>query len=230
MSGAMQAMAGGGGLMPAFQAVGSLVAEADDSIVVAWPTHEANDIGLLFIESNGENNAGVTDPAGWEHVTGSPELGLEGTTILAVLWKRAASAAEGNVTAGVASGATHMQGIILTFRGCAESGNPWDAVTFGTDTASTTRTFDAATTTAFNTLVVLAGTRSDDAAGAGFSAFANANLTNISERFDDGTALAGGGGIGIATGEFRQNGSTGAATATVTSSAGATMTLALKPK
>lgn len=226
----MQAMAGSGGIMPTFQAAGTLVAEADNSIVVAWPTHEANDIGLIFLESNGENNADVTDPAGWAHVTGSPELGLEATTILAVLWKRAAGAAEGNVTIAVASGATHTQAVILTFRGCAESGNPYDAATFGTDTASTTRTFDAATTTVFNTLVVLAGTRSDDAAGAGFSGFTNANLLNITERFDDGTALAGGGGIGIATGEFRQNGSTGASTATVTSSAGATATIALKPK
>ena len=213
-----------------FQAAGTPASGAGD-ISPAWPTHQTNDIGLLFIESPGGQPANLGTPAGFAAVTNSPQATGATTagTQLTIYWARATSSSMGAPT--VTDPGNHAYGVILTFRGCVISGDPWD-VTAGDvkATASTSATAPAVTTTVANTLVINAVSRADDAAGAEFSAWSNANLGSLTEQSDDGTTAGNGGGIGIAVGTKAAAGDTGVTTATVVSSINAEMTIALKPQ
>jgi hypothetical protein len=86
------------------------------------------------------------------------------------------------------------------------------------------------TTTVPNCLVVYICARDNDANGQVFSAQANASLTGVAERFDDGTNTGGGGGFMVATGTLTGTGASGTMTATVTSGINAWVVLALKPE
>jgi hypothetical protein len=216
-----------------FQAVGTGVGGAAN-ISPAWPTHQANDIGLLFIESAGGEAANLGTPAGFAAVTNSPQSTGAGTagTRITVYWARATSSAMGAPT--VTDPGNHAYGVILTFRGCYQGGDPWDVTAGGVKaTASTSASAPAVTTTVANTLVINAISRDDDAAGAEFGTsvtWANANLGSLTEQSDAGTTSGNGGGIGIATGTKATAGDTTATTVGVTSSINAQMTIALKPQ
>jgi hypothetical protein len=130
----------------------------------------------------------------------------------------------------VADPGDHVYGRILTFRGVVTTGTPWDVTAGGTKaSASTTTTFEAVTTTVADTLIVLAASRGDDASGAEWSGWTNANLSSLTEQSDGGTTSGNGGGIGVATGVQSLAGNTGQTTATVTSSVDGHITIALKP-
>jgi hypothetical protein len=85
------------------------------------------------------------------------------------------------------------------------------------------------TTTEDNTLIVNCITRHNDDGAAAFSGWTNETLESVDERVDEGTAVANGGGIGVATGVLAEAGESGVTTATVTSSNNASRTLALLP-
>ena len=99
---------------PAFQAVGTQVA-GTAAITVAWPTHLANDIGLLVIEKSGNDTTiNITNPSGWAQVPGSPVVNVASTagSKLQVWWKRAASSSETSVS--VPDGGDHQRLHILS--------------------------------------------------------------------------------------------------------------------
>ena len=212
-----------------FVAAGTAVS-GTGSITVAWPTHVADDVALLFIESCGGEAATLSTPAGFVNVTGSPQSTGSGTsgTRLTVYWCRATSSSMASPV--VTDPGDHVYGIILTFRGVVATGDPWDVTDGGTKaTASTTTTFGTVTTNDNNDLIVLAASRDNDSTAAAWSAWTNANLSSLTEQSDGGTTSGNGGGVGVATGGKLTAGAIGSTTATVTSSVDGHMTIALKP-
>lgn len=215
---------------PYYQAAGTAVG-GTAAVTPTWPAHEAGDIALLFVESAGGEPVTLSTPAGFVQVTNSPQATGAGTagTRLTVFWARATSSA---MTAPVvADPGDHVYARILTFRGVASSGNPWDVTGGGVKTpASTSLTVTGVTTTVANTLIVQAAVRDiDGVSGAVFSAQTNATLGTLTERHDAGTVSNNGGGFAVWDGFQASAGATGNTTVTVTSSINAFLTLALKP-
>ncbi|MEM3565869.1 MAG: hypothetical protein QXK47_00765 [Candidatus Bathyarchaeia archaeon] len=193
---------------------------------------QLNDIFLLFVESNSPVNA----PSGWSAVSGFPiSGGSTAPTSLSVFWKRATNS-ESNPT--VTGGSNHKWAIILAFRGCIQSGEPWDAIATGInqiDNTVTTLSANGVTTTVPNTLIVVVGAHSRDNAGAHASGWSNPNLANppITEAVDSGTTAGSGGGIFVAYGGKATAGATGPTNLTYASATVQTKllaTIALKPQ
>lgn len=203
------------------------------SLTVAWPTHSAGHIGLLVIETGGEGTTlSITAPTGWAAVTGSPVTDVATTagSKLQVFWKRAASSAEGNVT--VPDSGDHQLARIVTFSGCAPTGDPWNVVTTATKTtASTTVTFPSVTTTVNEVCCVLIATRANDSASItafGLPAAMTSSLTNRSKS-EAGTTSGHGGGFAVFVGEQGTAGATGTSSTTCPSSTNAMMVIGLRP-
>lgn len=199
---------------PAFQAVGTQVA-GTAAITVAWPTHLANDIGILVIEKSGNDTTiNITNPSGWAQVPGSPVVDVASTagSKLQVWWKRAASSSETSVS--VPDGGDHQIARIFTFRHCITTGNPWDVTTTGTKTtASTTATVPAVTTTVADTLItMIVGRPNDNGSTTHFDVPVNANLTGLAECEEAGSTQGNGGGFVVSCGVKATAGNTGTST------------------
>jgi len=212
-----------------FVAAGAAVS-GTGAVSPVWPTHQANDIGIMVIETGGEGT--TLTPSGWTHITGSPVIDVESTagSKLNILWKRAASSSEASVSTG--DSGDHQVARIYTFRGVIETGDPWNVVATGAKTtASTTATAVSVTTTVADTLVLLiVGRPNDSSSTAHFGEFTNANLTNITERGEAGTTQGHGGGFVLTTGVKATTGATGTSTSTkIASTTDTYMTIALKP-
>jgi hypothetical protein len=214
--------------MPYFVAAGAM-AEGVGAIVPGLPLGiQANDILLLFVETA---NEAVTTPSGYAAVADSPQgtgtAGVAGSVRLSVFWKRASA----NETAPtVADPGDHAIGQILAFRGCIDTGNPWDVTSGDTAASSTSVSIPGDTTTVVNCLVVLAVANATDTATLQTSGYTNANLVNLTERADVNTTQGVGGGFAVATGEKAAIGAYAATTATLaTASAQGRMSIALKP-
>lgn len=207
---------------PYFQALGTEVGATTGTLTVDWPTHQAGDIGLLFVESQ-------ATPSALSTANGFTQLGSDVVatdTTLQVYWARATSS---SMAAPIkAADDNHQVGVILTYRNCVSTGNPFTTSATATkDVASTTDTAPAVTTTKVHQLVVVGITKQLDSAAAFASAQTNTNLREITERFDAGTALGNGGGISVMDGLKESAGDTGTTSITVTSSTSAMMTIAL---
>ncbi len=81
--------------------------------------------------------------------------------------------------------------------------------------ASTSVTWPSVTTLGPDRLIVHLMADGRDAVGARFSGEANANLANLTERFDNGVTSNDGGGLIIVTGEMASAGATGTTTGTL---------------
>lgn len=214
---------------PQFQAAGPEVS-GTGSVTPSWPAHQVNDVALLFCESPGSQPVSLSTPAGFTAVAGSPvATGGGAGTRLTVFWARATSASMPSPV--VADPGNHVYCRILTYRGVATSGNPWDVTGGGVKpTASTSVTVTGVTTTVSNTLIVQAVARNNDSPGAAFSGQTNPDLANITERSDSGTSAGNGGGIGIWDGIKYAPGLVGDTAATVVNSVNAFLTIALRPQ
>jgi len=225
----------GGGSTPTFVAAGS-VAYGTGAITPALPAGIAtNDILLLFLETANEaisisNQNGGT----WTAVASSPQgtgtAGGTSATRLTAFWSRY-NGTQGAPT--TSDSGNHQIGRMIAIRGCATSGDPWDVTAGGVEsTADTSGAIPGATTTVANTLVVAAlATALPDANGtANFSAWANGNLTSVTERTDNTRGAGNGGGVAVATGEKATAGAYGNTTVTcATAAAKGMMSIALKP-
>lgn len=213
--------------LPAYQDKGT-AQEGTGDITVPWPTHAVGDVALLFVESTGGNTAVLGTANGFVEITGSPVSTGTGTsgTRLTVFWCRATSTSMSSPV--VTDPGNHAYGVIITYRNCVESGNPVHQQAEGVNaSAGTSVTFPSVTTTQKNCLILLAVTSDVDSASAFCSVPSNANLSSITERQDAGTALGNGGALAVFDGGLVTAGSTGTSSATVTSSIGAFMTIAL---
>lgn len=217
---------------PNLQAIGTEAASVT-TISPAWPAgaHAADDIGLLICECAGTQSISLTDAQGFVEVTGSPVTtgDLATGTTLAVFWCRATS---GTMTAPTTNDpGNHISGLIVTFRGCITTGDPWDVIATDTEgTGSTSVSVPGNTTTGADRLIAAISTHATDTASLQFSGWANADLTSVSDDVDITTGQGNGGGIGVMTGVKAAAGAFGASTATLaTSSLQARMSIALKP-
>jgi len=220
---------------PTFVAAGS-VASGTGAITPALPAGlQANDILLLFLETANQaisisNQNGGT----WAQVTNSPQgygtAGASNATRLTVSWSRY-NGTQGAPT--TSDSGNHQLGRIIAIRGATTSGNPWDVTAGGTEsTADTSGAIPGATTTVANTLVVAAiATSLPDTSGTtNFSAWANADLTGITERTDNTRSAGNGGGLGVATGVKATAGAYTTTSVTCgTASTKAMMSIAIKP-
>jgi hypothetical protein len=216
-------------VFPVFISAGLLVSGVGDVVPGLPPGTRLNDILLLFVESA---NEAVSAPAGWTATADSPQgTGTGGGTTatrLSVFWKRA-TATETAPT--VTDPGDHAIAQILAFRGCVDSGNPWDVTSGDVAAAATTAvSIPGDTTTVVNCLVVLAVSNATDTATPQTSGYANADLVNLTERTDRNSTQGNGGGFAVITGEKAAIGAYGATTATLaTSSVQGRISIALKP-
>jgi hypothetical protein len=204
---------------PTFVAASALRSTGNGSTLsAAWPTHQIGDLAFLAVE----RDTGTTSlsTANGFVIFGS-QITATGTT-LTVFYCRATSAAMPAPV--IASGTDHLAAVMVTFRNAAL---PRISATSTKNTASTSLTMPLITTEIATSLVVGFASTSLDNAGSWVSAITNANLTSITERFDNGTSSGNGGGLLVWTGQKAVAGSTGTTAVTVTSSTNAMLTLAL---
>lgn len=203
---------------PTFQAAGTPVERSTaGSISPAWPTHVAGDIGFLLIESPSPY-ANISVPAGFKAVPGSHiysgAAGAASATHFKLYWKRATTNAEGAPTIDWAI--SHVRAMIVTFRGCGVAGRPWNAVSQARSGVSSTSLGSAGlTTTAADCLVVTFASTGGATISPFFSAWANADLANVTEVLDSPSNVGNGSTTGIATGEKAVAGAVAATTATL---------------
>lgn len=194
----------------------------------AWPSHQADDIGVLLIAST-QAGVGLTTASGFELITGGSVASGTTTTLTSYI----ARATSGAMTAPTTVDPTnHAYGVIIRIRGLdplSALADLIDVVATSTKAvASTSASSPTVTTTQANSLVFSIITRDDDLAGASFSSWANANLTDTAPVFDDGTASGNGGGIGVWVGTKASAGATGVTAASVANSVNVSLTLAIK--
>ena len=177
-------------------------AEGTGALTVVWPTHIANDVGLLFIETANEVVTPTT--SGWAEVLNSPQgtgtAGAAAATRLTVYWKRATTTTESNVA--IPTSGNHQVAAIAIFRNCQVTGNPWDVTAGSTAASSGTIAFPTITPTINNTYVVCAyawDTASADP-GVNTSAGSLTGLTSPVRLGVIGTTSGNGGGFLVAGG------------------------------
>jgi hypothetical protein len=186
-----------------------------------------DDILLLLIETA---NEAIAAPDGtWGAVDNSPSStsGASTASRITAYWK---SAGSGEVAPTLADPGDHIHAVILGFRGCPTSGDPWNVTAAGTVNATNSVSIPAVTTTLANCLIVNILSIGGDFSGADrVDSFTNAGLTSLTERYDAGTNIGNGGALAVATGIKATAGNTGATVAAIdTSSDFAMLTIALK--
>ncbi|MGV9001593.1 MAG: hypothetical protein ACOH18_01395 [Candidatus Saccharimonadaceae bacterium] len=214
----------------AFQALGTAVSATTGTLTVAWPTHQPNDIALLFVTSSaGGTTSSLTSSQGFTLITSfATGSGTSGTK-LSVLWARADRTSMGSPV--VAGGTDFKYGVIATFRGVRSTGSPVDIYDGNTKgTASTSASISDITTTVANAMIVNVISSDLDSASAFVTSYTNANLTNLTKRHDAGTTNGGGGGISFSTGTNPTASATGTTDVVVTSSINAFISIALAPE
>jgi len=217
---------------PTFVASGSAVG-GTGAITVSWPAGiQADDIGLLFVESCNEAIS-LSSPSGFAEIPNSPRgegtASIDPATRLAVFWCRATGTTMPDVV--VADPGDHAVGRIFVYRGCENSGNPWDA-TAGAVQASTVTSISnpALSTTVDNCLVLMCASNATDSNTGQYTNWTNASLTGIVLRCNQGSISGNGGGIGIGEGTKATAGPVSSGTSTLsTASPQGLITIALKP-
>jgi hypothetical protein len=192
-----------------------------------------DDILLLFIETANEAITIPTPNGGtWTEVTGSPQgtgtaAGLASTR-LTVFWSRY-NGTQGAPT--TSDSGDHQIAQITAWRGCINTGNPWD-VTAGDvlAAASTSVAIPGATTTVNDCLIVAIVSNATDTGTSQTGTWANASLSGVVERSDVSSTSGNGGGVGCASGGKAIAGAYSATTAVLaTSSVQGRLSIALKP-
>ena len=213
---------------PAYQAVGTS-AGGTGTLSPAWPTHAVDDIAILLVSAYkigaDPGAATLSTSAGFVAITGASDLTTTGANNnrVTAFWCRATSTSMATPT--VADAHDLANSVIITVRGCVNSGNPYDVVTTSTNTTSNTSvSVTGGTTTVANTLLLAAIGHGETSATA--SAWTNASLTSITERVDDHNSAH----VAAATGVMATAAAYNATTATLSlASSWAGITVALKP-
>lgn len=143
--------------IPVAQAVGAIVALTSGNAQPAWGAHLPFDIALCINETCRESVV-FSDPQGFARVAGFPfgtgAVGSAAATQIDAWWCRATSNAMPAPTIVVPP--DHIITRIVTFRGCVQTGLPWDATPTGDVTGSTaTISVPGGTTTLADALIVV---------------------------------------------------------------------------
>lgn len=181
---------------------------------------QTNDILLLWTESQSgqptsdplENENGGTWTKFLVQGAGSGATG----TSMGCYWSRY-NGTQGAPTVGDTG--DHTFGYIEAYRGCVATGTPYEALVQGSEeTADTSLEVTGSTTLGADRLVIVGAARPNDDFNAHYSAWANGDLANLTERSDRGTQQGNGGGLATVTGEKAAAGSYGTTTATLANS------------
>lgn len=213
---------------PAYQATGTPQAGGAQALTVPWPAHAVDDIAILVME--GVTAPGLGTANGFVRVADAPQVSTSVPSALDVYWCRATSTSMASPVTNAFS--NHGYAVILTFRGCVTTGNPWDVTSGGiNDTADGALSATGDTTTVADCLVVFVAGRGSDFATDVYSAESAANLTSLTEQHDAGTAIGNGGGVGVWHGLRSTAGAYGPLTANIagTSVSDAFISIAFKP-
>lgn len=182
---------------PTYQAAGP-PQSGTAGLAPEWPPHLKGDIGFMVIQT--ADQTGIAVPDGWAVVltSGVGTVGAAGSVGLTLLWKRAASSDEPNLS--IPDVGNHMLAQIFTFRGCIETGSPFDGSTGTTlSTAATAVSFSNITTSLANTAVVqivahgissLVGQVESDEWTSALASFVPRRQTNTDQGVGGGFALA----------------------------------------
>jgi hypothetical protein len=203
--------------LPSIVSVGAEFSSTGAPTATLPGTHAANDILVLCIQQSNESNYAA--PTGYTRL--GPQNGIgaaatAGSTKLCLFWKRD-NGSESAPT--LTDSGDHTYGVMFAVRGCPTSGDPfWLGGQAFKFTASTTGTAAAGATTVDNCLVVNIFAHAIDNASAQGSSPTNADLTNVTEQFDDGTTDGTGGGIYIMSGTKATRGPFAGSTVTWASS------------
>lgn len=190
---------------------------------VPWPTHVAGDWAFLFVESDAGTIPAPTDCIAIPNfpVIQSAACHLSGFMI------KATDDTMPNLA--ISGGVDHQWGVIVTANG-ADPDDPIHALAtyafVGSNTAWTAPGLDTEEDECTILHVIAAGL---DSAGPIASSWANSSLTSFGELYDAGTLTGDGGVITIANGEKLTAGPVAMGTVTLTSTFGASATLAIRP-
>ncbi len=193
--------------------------------------HQANDIGLMFVQTSNETIG--TIPSGWFEAPNSPQgtgtAGAAGATRLTALWRRAESSNEQALSIG--DSGNHQIGAIFVFRGCETNGSPFDMSAGAVQSSATTSvSAPGGTTTVDDCLIVVSLADSVDTTVGQLGSVANASLGDVTVRRTVGTTVGNGGGFAVITGTKATAGAFGPITGELTTeSVQGLLTLALKP-
>jgi hypothetical protein len=162
-------------------------------------THATDDILVLAIQQS--NEAVYAAPTGYTRIGPSNGIGAAataGSTKLSLFWKRDGGAESAPT---LTDSGDHTYGMMFAVRGCRNTGDPF--VIGGMNwkfTTSTAGSGPKSVTFGDNRLVVDIFAGSADNAGAEGSSLTNADLTSLTEQFDNGTTDGTGGFIYVASG------------------------------
>jgi len=178
------------------------------AVTPGLPTgYAANDIFILFVESENGASSAIAPPTGWSMVTNQSGLtnglgALNGasSTSLETFWKRATAS---ETAPSVEDRGDYALAQIMCIRGAESNAYPFHAVQVDNKSGSSkTVSITNATTTISNCLIVLATSAMfDGSTGDNYSDWYNPSLTNLAERGDVGTITASGGVMANLTGE-----------------------------
>lgn len=190
---------------PTFVAAGA-PANGTGSVSPGLPSGwAAGDKHVLLV--NCKRLESLSTPSGWTLVDTSVPTGDNKLTI----FER--DAQSGDAAPTVADPGDHLYAVILGFRGTAMEITGSIAAQINTD--STAAVWPSLTTTDADQLILLAMAHGLDSTGAKASGYANANLTSLTERFDNSITSNDGGGLVAVTGLKATAGATGTTTATM---------------
>jgi hypothetical protein len=215
---------------PAIRSIGASKSSTS-TLTYTWPTHQTNDIALLWVQSSNQTIS-LSDAQGFAELTpqvGTGTAATAGSVRLSLWWCRASSGAMPAPT--IADAGEHVFARMVTVSGCVTTGNPWGVVATATNgTASTSVSAPTVTTVANDARIFAAIANAVDATADQASGFTNASLTGFSETYDFNRQPATlGGGISCASGVRATAGVVSATTATLANaSKTASITVALQ--
>lgn len=179
----------------------------------------AKDKLFLFINCRASESIGAI--TGWAQTSFSPIDPGAGDYELTI-FQRDATGTDTDPT--VPDSGDHQIAFIAAFRSGTGALLEIKHSNTGTAAASTSLSFPTITTTGNDYLVINAVSDDWDAQDATrYSAWANASLGSVTERYDGGWTTNGGGGLGLATGTKATAGAVSATTATLASSVAVSM-------
>ncbi len=187
-------------MAPSTPVLGTSTSGTTGATTYPWPSHQADDLLFVALESSGTALSTPSTPSGMAHTAASPRSQSSNATSITSFWKRAASSSESDVI--VPAAADHQIGIPFMVRGGLASGNPWDASTSsGQSSGSGTRTFSGFNTVTADSLVIYMVTCDSDTLTDPFGTINTpSGLTGFTALSRVTTDSGGGGGIFVAYG------------------------------
>jgi hypothetical protein len=178
-----------------------------------WPLYEIGDYLFAYAETNNQAVT-ISTTDGWTEAPSSPVINAGiAPTRLTVAYKKIIG--DEDVFPILEASHDHIRSCSILVRGAVATGNPFNISASDAGGVGTAVTAIGATTTVNNCLVLVAVATSNDATSStNFSAWANADLSSVTEVSDGSTSTGAGGGIGLASGGKATAGTYGSTTAT----------------